>query len=180
MPAPVMVACDLNETVRQAVFLQRVGNPGIDYQLILPEGEAGILGDERLIVQALTNILKNAGEAVVARIGAGGEGGLIETALEEAGGEWLVSVTDNGVGLPADDRERLTEPYMTTRVKGTGLGLAIVRKVVEDHGGRILLEDAPDRSRSGRAIPSGARVTIAIPRRVSGAESKREGPHEQQ
>jgi two-component system nitrogen regulation sensor histidine kinase NtrY len=104
------------------------------------------------------------------------EGGLIETAVEASGEDWLVSVTDNGIGLPTDDRERLTEPYMTTRAKGTGLGLAIVRKVVEDHGGRIVLDDAPDRSRSGRAIPSGARVTIAFPRRGSGAGPKREGP----
>lgn len=176
MPAPVMVECDLNETVRQAVFLQRVGNPAIDYELVLPDGHADILGDERLIVQALTNILKNAGEAVLARFGEGMEGGLIETAVEASGEDWLVSVTDNGIGLPTDDRERLTEPYMTTRAKGTGLGLAIVRKVVEDHGGRIVLDDAPDRSRSGRAIPSGARVTIAFPRRGSGAGPKREGP----
>jgi two-component system nitrogen regulation sensor histidine kinase NtrY len=90
------------------------------------------------------------------------EGGTITLAVRQVGTEVLISVEDNGIGLPAQDRARLTEPYITHKPKGTGLGLAIVKKIMEDHGGRLLLEDRPD----GRPGSPGAIATLVLP--VSG------------
>jgi two-component system nitrogen regulation sensor histidine kinase NtrY len=113
-------------------------------------------GDGRLISQALTNVLKNAGESIAARRAQGDEApGKIEVALEPNGTSLAFRVTDNGIGLPPEHRHHLTEPYVTTRAKGTGLGLAIVRKIMEDHGGEITLADAS----SGE----GAEVTLTFP-----------------
>jgi two-component system nitrogen regulation sensor histidine kinase NtrY len=98
--------------------------------------------DRRQISQALTNLLQNAADAIAMR--EGGEAGRIETRITVEGGALSFQVTDNGVGLPkAEPRERLTEPYVTHKPKGTGLGLAIVKKIMEDHGGSIILEDRP-------------------------------------
>ena len=116
-------------------------------------------GDGRLIAQALTNVLKNAGEGIAARQAKGDDvPGKIHVALETVNQRHATlafRVTDNGIGLPPEHRHRLTEPYVTTRAKGTGLGLAIVRKIMEDHGGEITLGDA----RSGE----GAEVTLTFP-----------------
>ena len=99
--------------------------------------------DGRLVSQALINVLKNAAEAIAARIAAGNTTpGHITIELTVQGARLAISVRDNGIGLPTENRHRLTEPYVTTRTKGTGLGLAIVRKILEDHGGELLLEDA--------------------------------------
>jgi two-component system nitrogen regulation sensor histidine kinase NtrY len=147
MPTPVMRRENAQELLQQAVFLQRVGNPQITFTTAAPKDPVFFEGDGRLISQALTNVLKNAGESVAARIAKGdGEAGKINIALEpsdrENGGTtFAFRITDNGVGLPPEHRHRLTEPYVTTRAKGTGLGLAIVRKIMEDHGGDITLSD---------------------------------------
>ena len=109
-----------------------------------------------MISQALTNVLKNAGEGIAARRAKGDEvPGRIAVALAPNGVTFAFKVSDNGIGLPAEHRHRLTEPYVTTRVKGTGLGLAIVRKIMEDHGGEIALGDAE----SGE----GAEVILTFP-----------------
>jgi two-component system nitrogen regulation sensor histidine kinase NtrY len=113
-------------------------------------------GDGRLVAQALTNVLKNAGEGIAARLAKGEEEpGRITIAVEPNGATFAFRVTDNGIGLPHEQRDRLTEPYVTTRAKGTGLGLAIVRKIMEDHGGEILLADAEG--------GEGAEVTLTFP-----------------
>ncbi|MCP5433521.1 MAG: PAS domain-containing sensor histidine kinase [Alphaproteobacteria bacterium] len=148
MPAPTMGRNDLAEIVRQAVFLQRVADPEIEFHVDVPEGGLSLVCDGRQVSQALINVLKNATEAIEARRQAGAgepfQGRIdVRVHLEEASGEAVVDVVDNGCGLPTEDRYRLTEPYRTTRTKGTGLGLAIVRKILEDHGGRLELEDAP-------------------------------------
>jgi two-component system nitrogen regulation sensor histidine kinase NtrY len=103
--------------------------------------------DRRLISQALTNIIKNATEAIAAVPPAelGGRGRIHVSAARE-GGDIVIDVVDNGIGLPKENRSRLLEPYVTTREKGTGLGLAIVGKILEDHGGRIELRDAADKT----------------------------------
>jgi two-component system nitrogen regulation sensor histidine kinase NtrY len=143
----VMRRENAQELLQQAVFLQRVANPGITFSTAAPKEPVHFEGDGRLIAQALTNVLKNAGEGIAARIAKGDdEPGKIIIAVElsnkEAGGATLAyRVTDNGIGLPPEHRHRLTEPYVTTRAKGTGLGLAIVRKIMEDHGGDITLAD---------------------------------------
>jgi two-component system nitrogen regulation sensor histidine kinase NtrY len=100
--------------------------------------------DARLVGQAVINIVKNAVEAIEARSSIPGPNppGQIAVSVEEEPGKIVVAVEDNGKGLPKRGRERLTEPYVTTRTKGTGLGLAIVKKIMEDHQGELLLEDA--------------------------------------
>ena len=159
MPAPKFAAQDASELIRAAVFAQRVASPDIEVELIEPTPEVHLFADERMLTQALTNILKNAAEAIGARraekSAKAKDRGHIRARLisDEAGVAF--EVEDNGVGLPAKDRDRLTEPYVTTREKGTGLGLAIVRRILEDHGGELELSDA----RQG----PGALVTLRLP-----------------
>jgi len=157
MPRPTMKLEDLCELCRQAVFLERNRSPNIQIELNLPFEPILVNCDSRQISRALTNILKNATESVESRIMAheiGPDDGWISVAVTvaNASNEVAVVVDDNGNGLPTD-RDRLTEPYVTTREKGTGLGLAIVRKVMEDHAGRLILDNRE---------PKGARVTLVI------------------
>ncbi len=156
MPAPVMRRENAQELLQQAVFLQRVANPAITFTTDAPKNPVWFEGDGRLVSQALTNVLKNAGEGIAARIAKGDdEPGKVTIAIQPNGASFAYRVTDNGIGLPPEHRHRLTEPYVTTRAKGTGLGLAIVRKIVEDHGGDIALGDAE----SGE----GAEVVLTFP-----------------
>ncbi|HEY5347293.1 MAG TPA: ATP-binding protein, partial [Rhizomicrobium sp.] len=142
MPAPVMRRENAQELVQQAIFLQRVANPEVTYKTDMPREPVYFEGDGRLVAQALTNVLKNAGEGIAARLDKGDDmPGAINIAVTPNGAGFAFTVSDNGIGLPREQRHRLTEPYVTTRAKGTGLGLAIVRKIVEDHGGDIQLED---------------------------------------
>jgi two-component system, NtrC family, nitrogen regulation sensor histidine kinase NtrY len=144
MPKPVIEGEDVADTVRQAVFLMRVGHPDIDIEVEIKEEPMRAQFDRRLISQALTNIVKNAAEAIEA-VPAGELGkGRIEVVAARENDDILIDVIDNGIGLPKVSRARLLEPYVTTREKGTGLGLAIVGRVLEDHGGRIELNDAAD------------------------------------
>ena len=100
--------------------------------------------DRRLITQAITNLVKNARESIETRLQQQPEPrGHIAVAAGVEDGHPFIRVTDNGIGLPRENRHRLAEPYMTTREKGTGLGLAIVKRIMEEHGGRLILEDAP-------------------------------------
>ena len=164
MPEPRFGREDLAELLRQAVFAQRVAYPDVEVELAEPSA-AAVSADGRMLGQALANVLKNAGEAVAARVAAEPEPpGRIRVSLERAAAEWVVAVEDNGVGLPARDRARLVEPYVTTREKGTGLGLAIVKRIMEEHGGALVLGDA----RGGR----GARVELRAP---AGLERAAEG-----
>jgi two-component system nitrogen regulation sensor histidine kinase NtrY len=142
MPKPIMEDRDLREVVREAVFLQEVGNPNIRFRLDLPDAPVTARIDHRLVTQALTNVVKNATEAIEAAGRLDSEPGLITVRVAEEPGAALIEVEDNGKGLPSEDRDKLLEPYMTTREKGTGLGLAIVRKIMEEHGGSIALLDA--------------------------------------
>jgi two-component system nitrogen regulation sensor histidine kinase NtrY len=156
---------DLCECVRQAVFLLRVAHNDVEMTLNLPEAPAPAFFDRRLLSQALTNIVKNAAEGIAARDEAAAqEPKRIEIALSVADGMAQIDVIDNGKGFPAFNRQRLLEPYMTTRAEGTGLGLPIVAKIIEDHGGRLELLDAP----SGR----GACVRLLLP--LGGAPAREE------
>jgi two-component system nitrogen regulation sensor histidine kinase NtrY len=142
MPKPVIEGEDVADTVRQAVFLMRVGHPELDLTAEIKEEPLKAQFDRRLISQALTNIIKNAAEAIEAVPPEElGKGRIDVTAFSE-NGQIVIDVVDNGIGLPTTNRSRLLEPYVTTREKGTGLGLAIVGKVLEDHGGGIELGDA--------------------------------------
>jgi two-component system, NtrC family, nitrogen regulation sensor histidine kinase NtrY len=145
MPKPVIAAEDVADTVRQVVFLQRVGNADIDIDLEIAEDPMPAKFDRRLIAQALTNIIKNATEAISAVPPAELGRGRIRIWAGREGDDIVVDVIDNGIGLPKENRSRLLEPYVTTREKGTGLGLAIVGRILEEHGGRIELSDAADK-----------------------------------
>ncbi|HWL04465.1 MAG TPA: PAS domain-containing sensor histidine kinase [Xanthobacteraceae bacterium] len=143
MPKAEMVEEDVADTVRQAAFLMRVGYPDIDIELETELDEMPARFDRRLISQALTNIIKNATEAIsaVPDEELGGRGHIGVSAARD-GNDIVIDVVDNGIGLPKENRNRLLEPYVTTREKGTGLGLAIVGRVLEEHGGKIELRDA--------------------------------------
>lgn len=140
MPAPVMRDVDLGEVLRQVSFLQRTATPDIRVDLVLGGPSLHIACDSRQVSQALVNILKNAAESIHSRGPAASPGRIVVTGRVE-GRDVVVTVEDNGRGFPTEGRERLTEPYVTTRAKGTGLGLAIVKKIMEDHRGELVLED---------------------------------------
>lgn len=164
LPKPTMEFQDMRDVVSEAVFLFQVSELDIDFSVKLPEDPLIGYFDRRLINQAVTNMVKNATEA-------------IETAREEAeattkeykgeiiaelstrDSNIIIDVIDNGCGLPKNNRNRLTEPYMTTRAKGTGLGLAIVQRITEQHGGSLRLADAP----KTKTRKSGARVSLSLP-----------------
>ena len=160
MPKPVIGREDLRELVKAAVFPQKVAFADIEFDVTAPDTPVLAECDGRLIVQALSNILKNAGESIGARIADNDNGpaGKIAVTIETEGDVSRIHIVDNGVGLPESERHRLAEPYMTTREKGTGLGLAIVKKVAEEHGGS--LEFADDSSLGAK----GARITMTLPR----------------
>jgi two-component system nitrogen regulation sensor histidine kinase NtrY len=139
MPAPIMRAESLERIAREAMVLQRVAAQKIDWQIEIDDPSLKAICDRRLMGQALTNLLQNAADAVAMRPGASN----VKLRIFAQGKDAVLSVTDDGVGLPEQDRDRLTEPYVTHKPKGTGLGLAIVRKIMEDHGGRLELEPAP-------------------------------------
>jgi two-component system nitrogen regulation sensor histidine kinase NtrY len=145
MPKPVIAPEDAADTVRQAVFLMRHANAEIDIEAELAQDRMPAKFDRRLISQALTNIIKNATEAIAAVPPAELGRGRIQVFAAREGDDIVIDVIDNGIGLPKENRSRLLEPYVTTREKGTGLGLAIVGKILEDHGGRIELKDASEK-----------------------------------
>jgi two-component system nitrogen regulation sensor histidine kinase NtrY len=145
MPKPVFREENVHEIARQAMFLHEVAHPAISFALDPPSGEFLMVGDRRQLAQALTNIVKNAVEAIESRRNRGEHnlaGDRVELRLHRDDHHLIIDLLDTGIGLP-DERERLTEPYMTTRVRGTGLGLAIVKKIVEEHMGEIAFLDRP-------------------------------------
>ncbi|HYA05075.1 MAG TPA: PAS domain-containing sensor histidine kinase [Xanthobacteraceae bacterium] len=150
MPRAVIADEDVADTVRQVVFLLRVGHPDIDFEVELASETMPARFDRRLISQGLTNIIKNATEAIGAVPSAElGRGRVVVTARRD-GKEIVIDVIDNGIGLPKENRARLLEPYVTTRDKGTGLGLAIVSRILEEHGGRLELRDASEKIPAAR------------------------------
>ncbi|MBA3527032.1 MAG: HAMP domain-containing protein [Sphingomonas sp.] len=155
MPKPSFVDENVHEIARQALFLHEVAHPGITFLLDPPAGDFPMVCDRRQLGQALTNVVKNAVEAIESRRARGEHhlgGDRVELRLSRHDTQLIIDIIDTGIGLP-EDRERLTEPYMTTRVRGTGLGLAIVKKIVEEHCGEIAFLDQPG---------GGTRVRIAF------------------
>jgi len=153
---------DVRDIVREAVFLFQVSRLEITFELDLPDKPTVMLCDRRLLTQAVTNLVKNASEAVDAVLEAEPERpdkGHVIAKVRAKGDRLQIAVIDNGCGLPKENRQRLVEPYMTTRAKGTGLGLAIVQRIIEQHGGTLQLADAP--KRNGRV--QGASVRMELP-----------------
>src|SRR3954451_132152 len=145
MPKPVFREENIHDIARQSLFLHEVAHPAISFALDPPTGEFRMVGDRRQLAQALTNVVKNAVEAIETRRNRGEHslaGICVELKLHRDDQHLVIDLFDTGIGLP-EDRERLTEPYMTTRVRGTGLGLAIVKKIVEEHMGEIAFLDRP-------------------------------------
>ncbi len=140
MPKPVFKEESLVDAARQAMFLHEVAHPGIRFQLIHDDPGPTLICDRRQIGQALTNIVKNAVEAIESK--GVGEHAIVMTLTEDPGRSVGIQVADTGTGLPAE-RDRLFEPYVTTRARGTGLGLAIVAKIIEEHQGTIGFSDQP-------------------------------------
>ncbi len=174
MPKPVMEGEDVADTVRQAVFLMKVGHPDLDIEADIKQDPIRAQFDRRLISQALTNIIKNATEAIEQvppdELGKG----RIDVVAAREDDDIVIDVIDNGIGLPKVSRARLLEPYVTTRQKGTGLGLAIVGRVLEDHGGRIELKDASDFRPGQRG--AWMRLRFAVTGQAPKAEAKQPPP----
>jgi two-component system nitrogen regulation sensor histidine kinase NtrY len=161
MPKPAMAQGDLSENIKEAVFLQEVANPDITFETVLDDEPLDGKFDHRLMAQVFTNVIKNAVEAIEAVPSAERGKGHIKVIgrYNEGQTQIIVDVIDTGKGLPQENRQRLLEPYMTTRSKGTGLGLAIVSKIMEDHGGYIELLDSPKVTEGGR----GAMMRLVLP-----------------
>ena len=155
MPQPVIKPEDVGRIAREALVLQRTARPQITWRSEIPDQGPVVPCDRRLLSQALTNLLHNAADAVAMRNVAGTIGLRVELGDDDV----RIIVTDDGIGLPQEDRARLTEPYVTHKPKGTGLGLAIVKKIMEDHGGRLTLDDRPD--------GPGAVAVLVLPAKVS-------------
>jgi two-component system nitrogen regulation sensor histidine kinase NtrY len=162
MPQPVIKPEDVGMIARETLVLQRTALPRIAWSSDIPDRGPIAPCDRRMIRQALTNLLRNAADAVGMRPREGGGAGAIAVSVTESNGLVSVRVTDDGIGLPREDRARLMEPYVTHKPKGTGLGLAIVKKIMEDHGGQVTLEDRSD--------GPGTVATLVLPLTVEHAE----------
>lgn len=178
MPKPTMADGDLSDAIKEAVFLRKVSSPDIAFDVELDSPPLLARFDSRLLGQAFGNIIKNATEAIEGYEFLEVEKPRIQVINDRSGDFHTIDIIDNGKGLPAENRQRLLEPYMTTREKGTGLGLAIVGKILEEHGGRIELLDAPQVADGGH----GAMMRVFIPRIATDggdAEAKQTDPVEQ-
>ena len=151
MPKPTFREEDIADIVRHSVFLHEVSKTEIDFNVTTNADNLSLLCDRRQIGQAITNVVKNATEAVEERISEGGsQKGWVNVSIIENQNDMTISISDNGIGLPPE-KGRIVEPYVTTRSSGSGLGLAIVKKIVEEHYGKMAFDDLPD---------GGARVTM--------------------
>jgi len=163
MPEPDRKRHDLVAIVRDAVVLQRAGQPEVQIAADLPRDELLVDVDATMISQALTNLIKNAGEAIETLYKKGmapdGHQRRVEVAVTTGPAGARITIADNGIGLPAD-RARLFEPYVTTRDEGTGLGLPIVKKIIEEHGGTLTLDDAAP---FAGHTHSGAMAVVTLP-----------------
>jgi two-component system nitrogen regulation sensor histidine kinase NtrY len=185
MPQPVMAEQDLRLAVQEPAVLFREGHKDVDFKLSIPDTPVRARFDLRLVSQAVTNLIKNAAEAIESygepQGRPAGYKGEIEVRVLPAADRVAIEVIDNGIGLPKQNRAKLLEPYVTTRAKGTGLGLAIVQKVVEQHAGALTLEDAPHTETRTRGalirmtlpvkLEAGQHVSTADLRRASHATS---------
>ncbi len=141
MPKPVFREEAIADICAQAMFLHEVAHPDVTFQLDQEEPAPTLVCDRRQMSQALTNIVKNAVEAIESRP-EGMKGGKVVMIVGQQATMVTITVSDNGIGLPPE-RDRIIEPYMTTRARGTGLGLAIVNKIIEEHAGTIGFSDNP-------------------------------------
>jgi two-component system, NtrC family, nitrogen regulation sensor histidine kinase NtrY len=178
MPEPDRRETDLVALLKGAVLLQEGGQPGVQFETTIPDQPMLMELDATMINQALTNLMKNAGEAIEALQEKGTLPDFrptIRVTMTEEEQEAVIRIMDNGSGLPPD-RARLFEPYVTTREKGTGLGLPIVKKIIEEHGGTLALVDAPVFEGASHA---GAMAEIRLPRLARRRMGRNIGPQGQ-
>jgi len=176
MPQAVFEEQDVREIIREAVILFQMSRPEIEYKIEAADGPLIALCDRRLLMQAVTNLVKNASEGVDAYMNGNGqakEKGRIVIQLRSLDQRFVIGVIDNGCGLPKENRHRLVEPYVTTRQKGTGLGLAIVQRITEQHGGVLELDDAP--ADEGYAHGAWIRMSIPVLHAADGIEGEYDG-----
>ncbi len=170
MPKAVLERGDLAETVKEALVLQKASSDELEFDVKLPDAPVMASFDRRLIVQSVTNLVKNAREALEPCFQKDPDyKGRIQVVLSQVGDKIEISVADNGIGLPNENRNRLTEPYTTTREKGTGLGLAIVKRIMIEHKGEIRFSDAPNES-------NGAKVTLVFNSKTTAKADARRPP----
>ncbi|HEX2147417.1 MAG TPA: PAS domain-containing sensor histidine kinase, partial [Pseudorhizobium sp.] len=172
MPKPAKEETDLRSILRDAVFLREMGTSHVDFLRELGDEPLTGMFDARMLGQAFGNLVKNAVEAIESVPNDQERDGRkvwVRSQFDHARDCFIVDIIDNGSGLPAENRHRILEPYMTMREKGTGLGLAIVKKIIEEHGGQLELHDAPPEFDHGR----GAMIRVLLPRiaQASGAET---------
>lgn len=173
MPEPDRRPHDLVEILRDCILLQETGQPAAQFSVTLPDAPVVVSVDDTMMSQAFTNLIKNAGEATETYRNSGASDDYeaqLRIAFSADDSELCITIADNGIGLP-EDRARLFEPYVTTRAEGTGLGLSIVRKIIEEHGGSLRLEDAPVFEGCAH---HGAMAVIRLPRLDSAATAPRE------
>jgi len=179
MPEPDRREHDVAKLLRDAVTLQDEALHGARLTADIPPGEVIADIDATMIGQAVTNLIKNAGEAVESLLERGAPDGYVpevRVVMDASPDTIAIRIMDNGIGLP-EDRARLFEPYVTTRAKGTGLGLPIVKKIVEEHGGTLTLTDAPvfDENAPG-TTHRGAMAEIRLPRGRTPRQAKDKVP----
>ena len=172
MPKPTMSVFDLCELARNIVFARKMASPNVNVSVDSCDQSIRVSGDDRLLGQAITNVVKNACEAVERRIHAGdSKSGVVTLRLRKDETHATISILDSGPGFPKEGRESLLEPYVTTRESGVGLGLAIVNRIVEDHGGHLTLGDNLE-------TDQGARVDIVLPLVTSPGKALAQMAHE--
>ena len=157
MPAAKLASNDLKKIIESQITLHTGANSNIEFHLDIPSGPILVLCDDHQIRQMITNLVQNSIDSITAREDNGNlDKGIVKIKSSIKSDFCLLKIIDNGIGLPTEISNRLTEPYVTTREKGTGLGLAIVAKIVEDHGGTLKIQDVLEQE-------SGVVVTITIP-----------------
>ncbi|QQM32344.1 PAS domain-containing sensor histidine kinase [Martelella lutilitoris] len=179
MPKPSKTAGDLRRILSDAVFLLEIGRTDITFLRELGDAPLEGLFDDRMLGQAFGNILKNAVEAVESVPVTEFDGErkiLVRAEFDRARDRYVIDFIDNGKGLPVENRHMILEPYITMREKGTGLGLAIVRKIIEEHGGKLELHDAPADFAGGR----GAMIRVELPHVHDGERAREETDKEEQ
>ncbi len=156
LPVPQFAPCDPVELLRQVQALYEPNHPGIQWEMAVPEAPVSALWDGDMVKRALINFVDNAVAAVDGQ-------GRIRLRLAAEGPRFRYQVEDGGAGVPEADRERLFEPYFSTKRKGTGLGLAIVRRIAQDHGGDARYEP----------LEPGSRFCLVLPKEAPGSGGTR-------
>ena len=167
MPEPNKRQINLTKLLVDVILLFEVSKSKIKITFINELGNVNAFVDETMINQAITNLIKNAGEAIVSKISTSFSESFkpeIRVYLSSFGSGIEISIQDNGIGFPNKHRSRLFEPYVTSRENGTGLGLSIVKKIIEEHNGTLELLDA-DRFSSDKHF--GAKLRIKLPQSVT-------------